>query len=74
MTYTFYKLGARFSGPCFVCKKYTGSKPYELAETLIYMKDKTFVVAHARCVGAITKSKIGGGLAFRTAPPDTVEE
>lgn len=75
MSYRFYKLGALYPGSCIVCKKHTGSAPHQLAETLLYTWEaKSYHVAHARCVGAVLKSKISGDRAFSRAPKAIIEE
>jgi hypothetical protein len=67
-------LGVRYGGRCLVCGQATGSRPWELAQTSLYkLENGKFGVAHPRCAGGQTKSRVGGGTAYRVEPQDEIE-
>jgi hypothetical protein len=67
-------LGVRFGGRCAVCGRHTGDRDYERAATSLYRReDGRFVVVHPACAGGRTKTRVGGGCAYRTQPNATIE-
>ena len=73
MTYTVLGLGARFGGACVVCHQQTGNRHFELSDTLLLRigNKGVFGVAHPKCAGWKTKTKISGGRVG--SGPDTIE-
>lgn len=73
-------LGAKYSGRCVGCKQATGSREFELADTIL-LRDPAlsdtdkgrFAVAHPLCIGIQTKSAVGGGRKIRGLLPESVE-
>lgn len=66
-------LGAKYAGRCIKCKRGTGERHFELANTfLLRAQDGKFAVAHPECIGAHTKSAVGGGRKVVHAP-ETVD-
>ena len=67
-------LGVKFGGACGVCGRDTGTRDFERAATALYKRaDGRFVPVHPACAGGSTKSRIGGGIAWRQQPHDTIE-
>lgn len=74
LIYTVVGLGAKFGGRCVKCQQPTGSRSFELADTILLRDpDSKFAVAHPLCIGITTKGKIGGDRAVRGLLPVTVE-
>lgn len=64
------RLGAKFAGRCVKCDDDTGRGDDTL---LLKGEDGAYRVGHPRCFGIRTKSKVGGGRDFSSAPPKFVE-
>jgi hypothetical protein len=74
MTAKYVGLGVKFAGRCLVCGTDTGSREWEKQGTLLYKKENNkFGVAHPRCANAQIKTKVGGGVALRVQPDETIE-
>lgn len=74
MILTHVGLGVKYGGVCPVCKSQTGSRSFELAATSLYRgADGKFHVVHPICAGGATKSRVSGGVAYRTQPSHTLE-
>ena len=70
-SYTF-RLGARYEGNCVKCGRSTGSRGFELENTLL-LKDSAgkYAVAHPVCCGIRTKERRGGRVIV--GGPSTIE-
>lgn len=74
MRYRHIRLGVRYPGQCFICGLPTGGRPWELASTSLYQsEDGRYAVAHVKCAGGKTKSAVGGGVYYATAPRSIIE-
>lgn len=72
-TYKIVSLGAKFPGSCVCCGEQTGSRPFELADTLLVKSPEgKFGVAHPTCAGVKTKGGIGGGRKIASGPVTVV--
>jgi hypothetical protein len=73
MKATHVGLGVKFGGVCAVCGSHTGSRAFELDATSLYRTEEgKYVVVHPSCAGGRTKSRVGGGVTYRTAPKATI--
>jgi len=71
---THIRLGVKFGGRCPICKRDTGSRSWELSQTALYRSaDGKFHPVHPKCAGGSTKSKVGGGAAYRQEPKKEIE-
>jgi hypothetical protein len=72
--YTVIGLGVKFSDRCVKCRQPTGTRSFELADTILLRDPASkFDVAHPSCIGITTKGKVGGGRALRGLLPETVK-
>lgn len=72
-SYKVLGLGAKFGGRCVRCGQDTGSRSFELADTLLLKGASGYAVAHPLCVGVATKHAVGGGTKVRGSLPATIE-
>jgi hypothetical protein len=62
-------LGVKYGGRCVVCGCDTGSRAWELAQTmLLRYDDGHYGVAHPVCCHAKVKTRVGGGVVLVDAP------
>lgn len=67
------RLGVKFDGSCAICGRPTGSRAFELEQTSLYRRsDGKFCAVHPQCAGGKTKSRVGGGVAYRLEPASTM--
>jgi hypothetical protein len=66
-------LGCRFGGTCPVCGR-SIDRQHELTAASLYRRpDGKYAAVHTECAGGRTKSRVGGGMSYRTQPRSTIE-